>query len=188
MDSPLSAVMAFLYMETLEEDKLIRIMSRRCEWFRYMDNVLVIVLKNTNLENKLRMLNQVYEYILFTVEMEMGEKIPFFDTEIYRVDNEARFSVYRKPTNKDDFIHYLSRHGARMKSGMVIRFYVQALSICSDDFLEDELVWKAMYPLGLLQRLINKVVNILNKVQNEPKVKKNCFILSYARSVECQTI
>ena len=83
-------------------------MGRICKWFGYVDVMLVIVPKNTNLENMIRMFKQVNECIKFTVEMQVDEKLPFLDTVIHKVGSEARFSVYRKPTNKDDFIHYLS--------------------------------------------------------------------------------
>ena len=72
---------------------------------------------------------------------------------------------------------------SRTKSGAVIGFYLRAHRICSDKFLEDELVYvtetfqRLMYPLGLFKRLRNKAVNILNKVSCAPKVKKNYLTL-----------
>ncbi|XP_076059679.1 uncharacterized protein LOC143036316 [Oratosquilla oratoria] len=116
MGSPLSAVMASLYMETLEVDKFIRIIGRGSKWFRYVDDILVIMPEESNINNKLRMLNDVNEHIQFTVEMEMERKLPFLDTLIHREDSSAKFSVYRKPSNRDDFIHYLSRHSTRTKT------------------------------------------------------------------------
>ncbi|XP_076032989.1 uncharacterized protein LOC143020453 [Oratosquilla oratoria] len=67
MGSPLSAVMASLYMETLEVDKFIRIIGRGSKWFRYVDDILVIMPEESNTNNKLRMLNDVNEHIQFTV-------------------------------------------------------------------------------------------------------------------------
>ncbi|XP_076029325.1 uncharacterized protein LOC143018096 [Oratosquilla oratoria] len=71
MGSPLSAVMTSLYMETLEVDKFIRIIGRGSKWFRYVDDILVMMPEESNINNKLRMLNAVNEHIQFTVEMEM---------------------------------------------------------------------------------------------------------------------
>ena len=115
--------MASLFMEQLEEDKFKRIMGRGSEWFHYVDDVLVVMPEGVNTDNKLRMLNGVDEHIQFTVELEVDKKLPFLDTIIHRGDESASFSVYRKPTNKDDFIHYLSGHSARTKSGVVIVFF-----------------------------------------------------------------
>ncbi|XP_076059674.1 uncharacterized protein LOC143036311 [Oratosquilla oratoria] len=51
MGSPLSAVMASLYMETLEVDKFIRIIGRGSKWFRYVDDILVIIPEESNINN-----------------------------------------------------------------------------------------------------------------------------------------
>ena len=115
---------------TLEKDRYIRIMGRGANWFCYVDDVLVIMPKNVNVEIKLRMLNAVDECIQFTVEQEIENVLPFLHTMVYRVGNNAKFSVHRKPTNKDDFIHYLSGHSDRTKSGVVIGFYLRALRVC----------------------------------------------------------
>ena len=82
--------------------------------------------------------NSVSDGIQFTVEREQEGKIPFLDTLIRKRGDRVRFSVYRKPTNKDDFIHYLSAHSERTKSGVVIGFFLRAIRICSREYLEEE--------------------------------------------------
>ena len=62
MGSPFSAVMASLY-KMLEKGRYIRIIGRVVNLFRHVDDLLVIMPKNVNVENKLRMLNAVNEYI-----------------------------------------------------------------------------------------------------------------------------
>ena len=158
MGSPLSAVMACLYMETLENDRFIRIMGRGSIWYRYVDDVLGVVPKNTNVDNKLRMLNAVNNNIQFTVEHEEECKLAFLDTLIHRGERDVKFSVFRKPTNKDDFIHYYSAHNNRIKTGVVIGFFLRALRICSSEYLNAEIAYikdafhKLKYPNGLLSR------------------------------------
>ena len=66
----------------MEKDRYIWIMGRGANWFRYLNNVLVIMPKNVNVENKLRMLNAVNRYIQYTVEQETGNKFPFLDTVV----------------------------------------------------------------------------------------------------------
>ena len=115
---------------------------------------MVLRLKNVNVKNKL---NAVDEYIQFTVKQKTGNKLPFLDTVVHRVGNIAKFSVYRKPTNNDDFTHYLSGHSDRTKSGVVIGFYLRELRVCDEEFLNDELTYvtqafqKLFSPLGLLK-------------------------------------
>ena len=72
------------------------------------------------------------------MEEEHDYSLPFLDTRIHRRENNAAFSVYRKPTNKDDFIHFFSGHNERTKSGVVIGFFLRALRICDDEFLNEE--------------------------------------------------
>ncbi|XP_076039312.1 uncharacterized protein LOC143024398 [Oratosquilla oratoria] len=150
MGSPLSAVMASLYMETLEVDKFIRIIGRGSKWFRYVDDILVIMPEESNINNKLRMLNDVNEHIQFTVEMEMERKLPFLDTLIHREDSSAKLSVYRKPTNRDDFIHYLSRHSTRTKTATDLNE-----SITVRDF------WKVYH----IYKTVMNISVALNKIQ-----------------------
>lgn len=111
--SLLSAVTACLHMETLETDKYNRIMRRESTRCRYVNDVLVVDPENTNIGNKLRMLNEVGEHIQFTVEKEENARIPFLETLLLRSGQNVRTSVYRKQTNKDDFVHYLSAHSER---------------------------------------------------------------------------
>ncbi len=77
--------------------------------------------------NKLKMLNSVNKDIQFTIEKENNNKLPFLDTVVWREAEGVKFSVYRKPTNKDDFIHYLSTHNERTKSGVVIDFFSESI-------------------------------------------------------------
>ena len=138
-------------MEMLEKDRYIRIMKRGANWSRCVDDVLVIMPKNINVENKLRMLNAVNEYIF--LERETKNKLPFLDTVVHRVENIAKFFVYRKLIDKDNFIHYLSVHSDRTKSGAVIGFHLRALRECDKEFLNHELTYvtqafkKLSYPL-----------------------------------------
>ena len=100
MGSPLSAVMASLFMETLETDEYVRIIGRDAKWYRYVDDVLVIVPQNTDVDNKLRRLNEVNKDIQFTVENEENNELSFLDVLIHRKNEGVRFSVYRKLTTE----------------------------------------------------------------------------------------
>ena len=172
MGSPLSAVLANLFMETLEVDHYFRILGRNCSWLRYVDDILVVVPVNVNIDNKLRMLNNVHSDIHFTVEEEREGILPFLDTVIRKTGEGVKFSVYRKPTNKDDFIHYLSAHNDRVKSGVVIGFFLRAYRICSEDSIDDEIRYiinsfkMLKYPEGLILKLKHKAQDIIKKKEN----------------------
>ena len=164
----------------LEADKYVSIMGRGSTWLRYVDDVIVILPNSTNVENKLRRLNGVNKDIQFTIETEKEGELPFLDTVIRRAGKGVKFAVYRKLTNRDDFVHYFSGHSRSVKRGVLIGFFLRAFRICSDIYLEDEINYikrsfrKLKYPNGLICRMKEKAKEIHNrtnahKTENEKK-------------------
>ena len=97
-------------MESLEEDHFKNVLGANTTWVRYVDDVLCFVPAQTDVMQLLQRLNEVEATIQFTVEEEHNGRIPFLDTLIQREGNRLKFSVYRKPTNKNDLVHYFSAH------------------------------------------------------------------------------
>ena len=165
MGSPLSPVAACLYMEWLEKHHYQGIMGQEVIWVRYVDDVLVVVPKSLDLDSKLNELNSVNEKIQFTLEKEDQGSIGFLDTMLIRNDR-AKFKVYRKPTNKESYVHFYSGHSDRVKSGVVLGFFLRAFRICSPEYIEDEVEHimssfaKLKYPKGFLVNLKRKASNI----------------------------
>ncbi|XP_076045795.1 uncharacterized protein LOC143028037 [Oratosquilla oratoria] len=102
--------------------------------------------------------------------MEDDRKLHFLDTIIIHHDEKGvNFSVYRKPTSKDDFIRYLSQHSTRAKSRVVIGFFLWALRMCSKEYIEIEMnhtfniFHSPLYPAGLLTRLKKRAKEIHEK-------------------------
>ena len=166
MGSPISPVAACLFMETLERDYFLRIMGRNSHWLRYIDDVLIITPNSTNMENKLRMINNVNINIQFTLESETNQELPFLDVRIIRTIENLQFKVYRKQTNKEDYIHYYSGHNQRIKTGVLIGFFLRAYRVCSSIYLEEELnhiidmFSKLKYPLWTILKCKHKAKNI----------------------------
>lgn len=183
MGSPLSPVAACLFLEMLEEDQFSKIMGPDTKWYRYVDDVLIVVPEELDLNKKLRELNEVHRNIQFTLEEEKDKTLNFLDITIIRGDDEAKFKVFRKPTNKEDYIHFYSAHSMRTKSGVVIGFFLRALRICSPDYLneENDYIFKVFeslrYPKAFLIKCKNKAKHIVRKKkQNKDKndEKKDC--------------
>ena len=57
-------------------------------------------------------IRQLLTYIQFTIEDENGRTICFLYTEIVRKELSLKFHVFRKSTNSDDYVYYLSGHRA----------------------------------------------------------------------------
>ena len=169
MGSPLSPAAACLYMETLEEEHFKNIMGPDATWLRYVDDVLVIIPNNMDLEPKVQRLNAVEHKIQFSTENETMGRLAFLDTEIIRDGPNAKYKVYRKPTSKEDYIHFYSGHHIRYKRGVVIGFFLRAYRICSPEYLTDELAHifskftELMYPKGLLIQLKRKAQEIWSR-------------------------
>ena len=86
-------------------DHYMEVVGPRVVWLRYVDDVIVVVPSRTDLPDMRTRLNAVHPNIQFTIEEEQDERLPFLDTIVTRQDTGPVFSVYRKPTNKDDFVH-----------------------------------------------------------------------------------
>ena len=174
MGSPLSPVAACLFMETLEEEHFKEIMGTKTTWMRYVDDILLVIPENMNLESKLQELNAVHPNIQFSAEKEKEGGLAFLDTYIIREGQTVKYKVYRKPTNKEDYIHYFSGHHERYKRGIVIGFFLRAYRICSEEYLDEELkhIFKRFsalkYPQGLLVHLKKKAKEIIER----PRTKK----------------
>ena len=167
MGSPLSGVLANLFMETLEADHYLGIVGAHALWIRYADDVTLLVAVRVVTDDLAARLNAVYPWIQFTWEKEQDNQLPVLDVMIKRDSNhQPRFAVYRKPTCKDDYIHYLSAHSERVKSGVVIGLFLRALRICSPECLDDEFnhiiqaFRKLHYPEGMLERLRRTAIRI----------------------------
>ena len=138
MGSPVSGVLACLFLEFLESGPFSYILPKTTTYFRYIDDALIIYPRQTNLENLVTRLNDVEPTIKFTHEDENDDTLPFLDVRLHRTENKLKFSVFRKITNKDDHIHFYSHHTPKIKSGLIIGFYLRALRICSPEHLTDE--------------------------------------------------
>ena len=94
--------------------------------------------------------------------------------------------MFRKPTNKDDFIHYLSAHDKRTKSGVVIGFFLRALRICSPEYLGEEIQYitnaftKLGYPKGLLASLLAKAKIISRRNGNYEKNNTRYLVVPFS--------
>ena len=166
MGSPLSAVLACMFMEVLESGPIEGILPPGTTWLRYVDDTWVAVPEGTNDSELLAALNAIHPTVKFTMEAEADGMIPFLDTKVHRRGNCLKFSVYRKPTNKDDFVHYYSAHPESVKTQCILGFMLRAYRICDAEFIEDEIEYikqsfkKLCYPVSLIHRMRRKAVKI----------------------------
>lgn len=140
MGSPLSPVLANIYMEWFEKNKIAPILGNDVLWLRYIDDVFSLIPKNTNINNLYNNLNELSDCIKFTMEIESNNKLPFLDIQVIRSNiNKPKFNVYRKPTHTEGYIHSYSKHSNKIKKGVLLGLYLRALNICDQEFLNEEI-------------------------------------------------
>ena len=126
MGSPVSAVIANLYMETFEEQAIESAPSKPKIWKRYVDDTFTI-LDRDRVDSFLKHLNSQQPTIRFTMETENDNKIAFLDASVSREpDGRLTTSVYRKPTHTDQYLAYDSHNPQSVKRGIVKCLYDRA--------------------------------------------------------------
>ena len=105
MGSPVSPIVANLYIEYLEQKALSTAPHTPRFWHRYVDDTFVIH-KEVNKQGFLQHINSVELAIKFTVEDNKEDgSIPFLDTIVKpEVDDTLSITVYRKPTHTDQYL------------------------------------------------------------------------------------
>ena len=158
MGSPVSPVVANIFMEHVEEEAL-RTSPHgvRC-WKRYVDDTFCF-LRRATVDPVLNHLNSLYPSIQFTVEQESGGKIPFLDALVSRQeDGSLEVSVYRKITHTDRYLSFKSHHPVHVKRGVVQCLLRRAQDVTtSDELLQEEIhhvnqsLQRNSYPAGFLR-------------------------------------
>ena len=96
------------------------------------------------------------------------------------MNNNSRleFKVYHKPMSKNDRIHFYSHHNTKIKSGILIGFFLRALRICTPKFLDEEFehisrsFTSLQYPIAFIQRAKSKALKI-HKRKYLPNISSN---------------
>ncbi len=133
MGSPVSPIVANLFMEWFEGRALDRFMFEVKLWKRYVDDTMVII-SDALLEDFTQHINQIHPSIQFTREEEEGGQIAMLDANIKK-DGQGKlsFSVYRKKTHTDQYLQYSSNQPLQHKLGVIRTLYHRAMTICSSE-------------------------------------------------------
>ena len=111
MGSPISPLIANLFMEEFEVKALSSCPNPPSLWLRFVDDTFVIT-KAEHSKPLLQHISNQDPYIQFTVEEPSQQGThPFLDTlVIIQPNNTFTTSVYRKPTHTDQYLHWDSNH------------------------------------------------------------------------------
>ena len=140
MGSPVSPIVANLYMEYLEQKALSTASNLPRFWYRFVDNTFVIH-KEVNKQGFLQHINSVDPAIKFTVEDNKEDgSIPFLDTIVKpEADGTLSITVYRKPTHTDQYLQWDSHHDLSAKFSVIHTLSHRASTVCSkSELLQQE--------------------------------------------------
>ena len=132
MGSPVSPIVANIFMEAFESRALATAIHPPKLWRRYVDDTCVIQ-DQSHKEEFLQHINSVDNAIQFTVEEAKEDgSIPFLDTLI-TPEHNGTFSigVYRKPTHTDLYLPWDSNHHLSAKYNVIKTLTHRAHTICS---------------------------------------------------------
>ncbi len=167
MGSPLSPVVANIFMENFENIAITTFKRPPKIRKRYVDNTFVILSKYAA-RSFLGHINNINEAIQFTVDSknENGE-LPFLDCLIMRnPDGTLDTTVYRKPTNTGRYLNLHSCHSSATKQGFIKGLFLRAERLGSTpDLLKTEMeriysdLLNNSYPKKFIDRVKTRIPN-----------------------------
>ncbi|XP_033118412.1 uncharacterized protein LOC117118036 [Anneissia japonica] len=120
MGSPLSPVIANIFLEEFEQLALLSATKQPKLWLRYVDDTFIIWQHSkVYLDGFPDHLNSQHKSIMCTMEEEHNRSLPFLDVLVTRQDaGTLSHAVYRKPTHTDRYLNKRSFHHPSTKKGV----------------------------------------------------------------------
>ena len=157
MGSPLSPVMANIYMEHFEQEALETAPLKPSLWLRYVDDTFVLWQHQEDATSLLDHLNSIESDIQFTMEKEKDQILPFLDVKVEKTEHGFSTGVYHKPTSTGRYLNFESNHPDSIKRGIVKCLQHRVKNISTDERKKNselskltETMQRNGYPKGFL--------------------------------------
>ena len=163
MGSPLSPIIANIYMEEFET-KALSTAPTPPLWKRFVDDTFVVI-KTSHKEEFFKHIHSIEDSIQFTAEDTKADgSLPFLDALVTpQADGTLSTSVYRKPTHTNQYLQWDSHHAISAKYSVISTLFHRAKEVCSTKQQleeEQEHIQQALssckYPRWALNRIKKK--------------------------------
>ena len=116
--------------------------------------------------------------------------LPFLDILIHRSLQGVTFSVYRKPTHSQLYIHYFSNHAPHVKRGLLSSLFLRALRVSSSVHLQSEfdILWAAFRRIGYPHFFIREALSAAKTRFYATPQLSNSLISNPPTTPYCKTI
>ena len=180
MGSPLSPIVANIYMENFEVEAIRSAPIPPQFWKRYVDDTFTI-LESSKKEEFLEHLNSIDQQIQFTAEEPREDgAMPFLDILVSPGrDGSLSTSVYRKPTHTDLYLQWESHHPLSSKYSVIGTLQHRANTICSNPQLlheEEKHLHQALKRCQYPNWALNKVKHKMRNPGTRTTAKRNSNI------------
>jgi hypothetical protein len=162
MGSPLSPIIAEIFMDEVETGILQKTTRKPKIWLRYVDDVLLIWEHGEEALNTfLRLANNEHANVKFTLEVEEKSSLPFLDKLIIREGSKLGFKMYRKPTCSDRYIDASSHHHPAQLNGVIKNLFHRILSTTDEKYIQEDtdkltgIFVKNNFKRGTINRCLN---------------------------------
>ena len=177
MGSPLSPIIANIYMEAFEKQAISTAPHTPTFWRRFVDDTFVVIQKIQE-DSFFNHLNTIDERIQFTKEANRSDgSMPFLDALVtINGDGSLNTKVYRKQTHTDLYLQWDSHHSIAAKYSVINTLHHRAKAVCSNkQLLEDEeqhlkkVLTENKYPMWALNRVKLKNKATITQEQRRPQ-------------------
>ena len=181
MGSPISLIVANLYMEEFEAKALSTVLHPPILYKRFVADTFIVI-NSTHKDEFLQHINSIDEGIQFTAEnTKADDSMPFLDTLVIpQSDGNLMTTVFRKPTHTDQYLQWDSHHAISAKCSVINTLYHRAKAVYSNlQHLHEEqehpqkVLKRCKYPKWALSSMKNNInAPVMPKDNNNNKKKK----------------
>ena len=173
MGSPISGMLAEIYLQYIENDYIKHSFDSNEIIFyrRYVYDILIIYNQNKIKEDQILVkINNIDEHLQFKMTIEENGNIDFLDLTIHRGNKNLSISIYRKATNTDTTIHYLSNHPYEQKMA-AYRCYIHRMLTLPISQISLKKEWTSICTMAISNGFPEKIIHNLKEKLTQKKNK-----------------